>query len=108
MSSPGGAGTERRLAWLRGGELPQTHNARTIAALASNPGRARRALLDAAATRKQDIAEHAGYPVPFGMSPFALGRGVGFERQLQDDPGGLLPALRPGILNRHLAQLGCT
>lgn len=108
MSSPGGAGTERRLAWLRGGELPQTHNARTIAALASNPGCARRALLDAAATRKQDIAEHAGFPVPFGMSPFALGRGVVFERQLKDDPGGLLLALLRETLNLDIAEVGFT
>ena len=74
--------TERRLAMLRGGQLPQAHNARTIAALASNPGCARRAVLDAAATRKQELAAHAGFPSPYGESPFARNRGIAFERSL--------------------------
>jgi hypothetical protein len=41
-------GTETRLARIRGRVLPRSHNARTIAALASNPGCARRAVMDAA------------------------------------------------------------
>jgi hypothetical protein len=52
--------------------LPRSHNARTIAALASNPGCARRAIMDAAGVDKQRIAAYAGFPAPFGQSRFAL------------------------------------
>lgn len=75
---------EARLARLRGRALPRNHNARTISALAANPGCARRALLDAAAADKQAIAAHAGYPAPFGQSQFAVGRGNAFEAQLKE------------------------
>ncbi|MGD0063991.1 MAG: hypothetical protein ABSB76_11190 [Streptosporangiaceae bacterium] len=51
-------GTEARLARVRGQALPRSHNARTIAALASNPGCARRAILDAAGVDKQRLAAH--------------------------------------------------
>ncbi|SEF38411.1 hypothetical protein SAMN05421837_12142 [Amycolatopsis pretoriensis] len=68
-----------RLDALRGPAEPKKHNARTIAALSSNPGCARRSVLDAAGVDKQALAGHVGYPAAFGMSPFAIARGVAFE-----------------------------
>lgn len=91
-------GTEARLAQIRGRALPKSHNARTIAALASNPGCARRAILDAAGADKQRIAAYAGFPAPFGQSRFALARGNAFEAQLKTDGGAELLTL----LREHL------
>jgi hypothetical protein len=65
--------------------MPKSHNARTIAALASNPGCARRAVMDAAGVDKQRLAAQLGYPAPFGQSGFALARGNAFESQLKAD-----------------------
>jgi hypothetical protein len=62
-------GTEARLARIRGRAPAKPHNARTIAALASNPGCARRAIMDAAGVDKPRISAHAGFPAPFGQSP---------------------------------------
>jgi hypothetical protein len=88
-------GTEAQLARLRGRVLPRSHNARTIAALASNPGCARRAILDAAGVDKQRIAAYAGFPAPFGQSRFALARGNAFEAQVKADGAAeLLTLLR--------------
>ncbi|MGH3218433.1 MAG: hypothetical protein ACRDPY_06840 [Streptosporangiaceae bacterium] len=91
-------GTEARLARLRGRTLPRTHNARTIAALASNPGCARRAIMDAAGADKQRLAAYAGFPAPFGQSRFALARGNAFEAQVKAD--GAAPLLT--LLRTHL------
>lgn len=107
-AGPGKSATERRLAMLRGGQLPQAHNARTIAALASNPGCARRAVLDAAATRKQELAAHAGFPSPYGESPFARNRGIAFERRLTDEPDKELLTLLREALNLDIAEAGYT
>lgn len=71
--------TEARLDRLRGAVPAKDHSARTIAALTSNPGCARRALLDAAGVDKQQIAAVAGFPAPFGQSRFAITRGNAFE-----------------------------
>jgi len=101
-------GTEEQLARLRGGQLPKTHNARTIAALATNPGCTRRAVLDAAAVDKAEVASRAGYPAPFGMSPFALGRGVAFERRLKDEPEKDLLMLLREALDLDIAEVGFT
>jgi hypothetical protein len=90
--------TEARLARLRGRALPRNHNARTISALAANPGCARRALLDAAAADKQKIAAHAGYPAPFGQSQFAIGRGNAFEAQVKENGAAQLLTLLRGHL----------
>jgi hypothetical protein len=75
--------TEARLARIRGRALAKTHNARTIAALASNPGCARRAIMDAAGVDKQRVAAYTGFPAPFGQSRFALARGNAFEAQVK-------------------------
>jgi len=89
------SGTEARLARVRGRALPRSHNARTIAALAANPGCARRAIMDAAGVDKQRIAAYTGYPAPFGQSRFALARGTAFEAQVKaSGAAGLLTLLR--------------
>jgi hypothetical protein len=75
--------TEARLDQLRGAIAPRNHNARTIAALTSNPGCARRAIMDAAGVDKQRLASHAGFPAPFGQSQFAITRGNAFEAQVK-------------------------
>lgn len=90
--------TEARLARIRGRAVPRSHNARTIAALASNPGCARRAVLDAAGADKQRLAAYAGFPAPFGQSRFALARGNAFEAQVKANGAAELL----GLLREHL------
>jgi hypothetical protein len=75
--------SEARLAQIRGAMPARAHNARTIAALTSNPGCARRAILDAAGVDKQRLAGYAGFPAPFGQSQFAITRGNAFEAQVK-------------------------
>jgi len=92
-------GTEAWLARLRGRALPVRHNARTIAALAGNPGCARRAVLDAAGADKHRLAAYTGFPAPFGLSRFAITRGNAFEAQVK--ASGAAELLR--ILREHLS-----
>lgn len=68
---------------IRGPVAPKPHTARTIAALTSNPGCHRRAVMDAAGVDKQRVAAHAGFPAPFGQSQFAIARGNAFEAQVK-------------------------
>ncbi|GAA5194015.1 hypothetical protein GCM10023322_57370 [Rugosimonospora acidiphila] len=77
--------TEVRLERIRGTAKPLDHNARTIAALTSNPGCARRAVLDAAGLDKQRLAAHIGFPVQAGQSRYAITRGNAFESQVKAD-----------------------
>jgi hypothetical protein len=91
-------GTEARLARIRGRALPRSHNARTIAALASNPGCGRRAVMDAAGVDKPRLAAYSGFPVPFGQSRFAITRGNAFEAQVK--ASGAAELLR--LLREHL------
>jgi hypothetical protein len=77
--------TEDRLDQLRGAMPPRPHNARTIAALTTNPGCVRRAVLDAAGVDKPRLAAATGFPAPFGQSQFAITRGVAFEAQVKAD-----------------------
>jgi hypothetical protein len=74
---------EARLDRIRGPVPALHHNARTIAALTSNPGCARRAILDAAGADKQQIATYLGFPPRFGQSQFAITRGNSFEAQVK-------------------------
>jgi hypothetical protein len=76
-------GLDDRLDALRGNAEPRTYTARTVAALTTNPGCGRRAVLDAAGVDKTMIAAHMGAPSRFGMSPFALARGNAFEAQVK-------------------------
>ena len=89
---------EARLDHIRGAAAPRNHNARTIAALTSNPGCARRAIMDAAGVDKQLLASHMGFPTQFGQSQFAIGRGNAFEAQVK--AGGCAELLR--LLREHL------
>ncbi len=75
--------TESRLDRIRGAVPARDHNARTIAALTSNPGCARRAVLDAAGVDKQRVSMHAGFPAQVGQSQFAITRGNAFEAQVK-------------------------
>lgn len=90
--------TEFRLARIRGQAAPKSHNARTIAALTSNPGCARRGVMDAAGVDKQRIAAYLGFPAPTGQSQFALIRGNAFEALVKAN--GCAELLR--LLREHL------
>jgi hypothetical protein len=72
-----------RLDALRGDAAPKRHNARTIAALASNPRCGLRAVLDAAGADKGAIAARVGFPAQFGQSQFAITRGNAFEAHVK-------------------------
>nr|BFE63936.1 hypothetical protein GCM10020063_084620 [Dactylosporangium thailandense] len=74
---------EDRLAEIRGPVPPVAHNARTIAALTTNPGCARRAIMDAAGVDKRAIAARAGHAPPYGQSPFAITRTRSFVSQVK-------------------------
>ena len=76
---------ERRLAGLRGDAPQRSLDARALAALAANPGCSRRAVLDAAGVDKTALATRLGQAAPFGQSPFAISRGIGFERRVKAD-----------------------
>ncbi|GHG41304.1 MULTISPECIES: hypothetical protein [Amycolatopsis] len=89
---------DTRLDAIRGTATPKAHNARTIAALTSNPGCTRRSVLDAAAVDKQALSEHIGYAAPFGMSGFAIARGNSFETHVKAN--GCAELLR--LLREHL------
>ncbi len=89
---------ESRLEHIRGRVAPKSHNARTIAALTSNPGCARRAIMDAAGVDKQRLAAYSGFPAPFGQSQFAITRGNAFEAQVKAN--GCAELLR--LLREHL------
>lgn len=100
--------TTARLDRLRGRAMPVNHNARTISALAANPGCPRRALLDAAGVNKQHIAAHIGYPAPFGQSRFAITRGNAFEARLTDNGAAELLTLLRDILELDMTEVGYT
>ncbi|MGW4896361.1 hypothetical protein ACWEQL_29530 [Kitasatospora sp. NPDC004240] len=88
----------QRLAELRGPAPQRSLNARSLAALAANPGCHRRAVLDAAGVDKSALAGRLGRPAPFGQSPFAIARGVIFESRLkEDDYAALLEPLRRSL-----------
>ena len=84
--------TQARLDQIRGPVPPRPHNARTIAALTTNPGCVRRAVLDAAGVDKPKLAAAIGFPAAFGQSEFAITRGRSFEDQLK--AGGCAELLR--------------
>jgi hypothetical protein len=64
---------------------PRRHNARTIAALTSNPGCKRRAVLDAAGIDKSALATAVEFPAAYGQSQFAITRGNAFEARMKAD-----------------------
>ncbi|MGW4196139.1 hypothetical protein [Streptomyces sp. NPDC005004] len=80
-----------RLAELRGPEVPaKPLDARALAALASNPGCSRRAILDGAGVDKARLATGLGSPSDYGQSQFALIRGNVFEARVKADRGAEL------------------
>lgn len=60
-------------------------SARSTAALLSNPGCDRRAVLDAAKVNLVKVAQRLGAEGPFGQSPFAIGQGNRFEQRIKQD-----------------------
>jgi hypothetical protein len=107
-SAPEAGRVQARLDRLRGRALPVTHNARTLAALAANPGCVRRALMDAAGADKQKIAAHIGYPAPFGQSRFAIARGNAFEAQVKANGAAELLTLLREHLGLDVTEVGYT
>ncbi len=97
-----------RIDRLRGRAMPVNHNARTISALAANPGCPRRALMDAAGVNKQHIAAHIGYPAPFGQSRFAITRGNAFEARVKDNGAAELLTLLRDLLELDVTEVGYT
>ncbi|MEU5164273.1 hypothetical protein AB0G74_32290 [Streptomyces sp. NPDC020875] len=84
----------QRLAELRGpAHRPRPLDARALAALAANPGCARRALLDGAGVDKGALAAALGSPAAFGQSQFAFMRGNAFEARVVSDGGAELMRL---------------
>ncbi|MGW2646589.1 hypothetical protein ACWC2T_17115 [Streptomyces sp. NPDC001393] len=84
-------GLRHRLAELRGPDVPaKALDARALAALAANPGCARRAILDGAGVDKARLASALGAPSGFGQSQFALTRGNAFEAKVKADGGAEL------------------
>ncbi|MEU8459612.1 hypothetical protein [Streptomyces sp. NPDC029003] len=81
----------QRLADLRGPAVPpRPLDARSLAALAANPGCGRRALLDGAGVDKGALATALGSPAAFGQSQFAIVRGNSFEAKVKGDGGAEL------------------
>jgi hypothetical protein len=93
---------------LRGTASPKRHTARTISALAANPGCTRRALMDASGADKEKIAARTGYPGPFGQSEFAIARGNAFEARIKDGGGAQALALLRAHLGLSVTEAGYT
>lgn len=94
-----------RLDVLRGPVPAVDHNARTIAALAANPGCDRRAVLDAAGVDTRAIARHLGHPAPFGRSVFAITRARAFEELVKADRCAPLLRLLRDLLGLPAAEV---
>lgn len=96
-----GTALRHRLAELRGPDVPaKALDARALAALAANPGCARRAILDGAGVNKTALASALGAPSAFGQSQFALTRGNAFEAKVKADGGAELLRLVREKLDR--------
>ncbi|MGI5426069.1 hypothetical protein [Streptomyces sp. CA-179760] len=96
-----GTALRQRLAELRGPDVPaKALDARALAALAANPGCARRAILDGAGVNKAALASALGAPSAFGQSQFALTRGNAFEARVKADGGAELLRLVHEKLDR--------
>ncbi|GAA2940927.1 hypothetical protein GCM10011428_69600 [Streptomyces violaceus] len=96
-----GTALRHRLAELRGPDVPaKALDARALAALAANPGCARRAILDGAGVNKAALASALGAPSAFGQSQFALTRGNAFEARVKADGGAELLRLVHERLDR--------
>lgn len=97
-----------RLDALRGTVPAKGHDARTLAALTTNPGCTRRALLDAAGVDKDALAVHLGKPRPLAKSSIALRSGAIFEQQVKADGGAELLRLLREVLGLPLPEAAHT
>ena len=96
-----GTALRQQLAELRGPDVPaKALDARALAALAANPGCARRAIHDGAGVNKAAVASALGSPSAFGQSQFALTRGNAFEAKVKADGGAELLRLVHDKLDR--------
>ncbi|MFF5210987.1 hypothetical protein [Streptosporangium sp. NPDC000396] len=95
-----------RLDELRGPVPSRAHDARAIAALAANPGCARRALMDAAGIDMDRTARHLGFPAPFGQSQFAITRGNAFETLVKESGCAELLRLLRELFGLPISQVG--
>ena len=82
---------------LRGCLREMRPNARSIAALTSNPACQRRRIMDIAQVSANDLARRLDSAPQYGQSPFAIATGQHFENQLKrgSDHALLIDALRP-------------
>lgn len=94
-----------RLNRLRGSAERKANNARSLAALESNPRCALRAVLDAAGADKEKIAAHAGFEMPSGRSVFAMSRGNSFETMVKANGGAELVRLLRQTLELPLKEV---
>ncbi|MFG2463420.1 hypothetical protein ACGFWE_41100 [Streptomyces sp. NPDC048523] len=97
-----------RLDALRGTGPAKGHDARTLAALTTNPGCTRRGLLDAAGVDKDALAVHLGKPRPLAKSSIALRSGAIFEQQVKADGGAELLRLLREVLGLPLPEAAHT
>jgi hypothetical protein len=96
-----------RLDALRGPMRPQDFTARTLAALTTNPGCARRAVLDAAGVDKSALAGRTGFapPAEETHSRLALARGTEFESGVLAEGGAELIALLRDVLGLSMPEV---
>ncbi|WP_414166374.1 hypothetical protein ACMATS_00220 [Streptoverticillium reticulum] len=94
-----------RLDALRGSSPAAPHTARTLAALTTNPGCDRRALMDAAGVDKDALAAHLNLPRPLRPSTIALDHGAAFERRVTAQAGAELVQLLRKTLNLTLPEV---
>lgn len=106
MPDQADARVDARLDRLRGRTNAKRHSARTISALATNPGCTRRALMDASGADKDLIAAHTGFKAPFGQSGFAIARGNAFEAQVKDNGAAQLLVLLRDHLKLSIDEAG--
>ncbi|MET7392442.1 hypothetical protein ABZS66_02975 [Dactylosporangium sp. NPDC005572] len=97
--------TDRRLDHLRGPVPPVPHNARTIAALTTNPACSRRAVMDAAGIDKRRVAARVGFPPPYGQSPFTITRTRAFEAQVKANGCAELLRMLREVLGLSIAEV---
>ncbi|NNH73861.1 hypothetical protein HLB23_29080 [Nocardia uniformis] len=95
-----------RLDALRGSAPRLRYNARSLAALENNPRCTLRAVLDTSGSDKAAIADHAGYPTPFGRSIFAITRGNSFEKMVKDNGCAELLRVLREVLELPIPQVG--
>lgn len=95
-----------RLDALRGSAVRERFNARSLAALENNPRCALRAAMDASGTNKSKVAEHAGFAMPSGQSPFAFARGNTFEMMVKANGAAELLRVLRETLQLSLPEVG--